>query len=342
MWPLATTARAIRCRTGCAHVDFPASSPYVLACGGTTLHLSSTGLTGETVWNNGGLASVLGAGGASGGGISERNAVPSWQQGIVPASANPGHARGRGVPDVAGNSDETTGYVIQADGQSMPGVGGTSAVSPLWAGLIARINQHLGKPVGFINPLLYSQFGKTAAFHDVTSGNNDPTGGQLGGYNAGRGWDACTGWGSPDGTRLLNALDPSHPIPVSPTSEPLNPSVGALLGNTGLLIGIAAVIVIAAIIFFSSTTASCDAHREHVEDGDFGREGRNIGSPATIAGWAEQSHGRTAPKRFGHQRGVSGCLAHSRHQPGDASLPSRFNVSIILQRYLSGDGMSCG
>jgi kumamolisin len=237
-------------KDGRVHVDFPAGSPYVLACGGTTLQLSSTGLTGETVWNNGVIASTLGAGGATGGGISERNPLPSWQRGIVPPSANPGHAVGRGVPDVAGNADETTGYVIQSDGQSLPGVGGTSAVSPLWAALIARINQHLGKPVGFINPLLYSQLGKTNAFRDVTSGSNDPTGGQLGGYNSGPGWDACTGWGGPDGTRLTNALVPGKPIPVSPTNEPINPGIGGLLGNTGLLIGIAAVVVIAVVLFF--------------------------------------------------------------------------------------------
>ena len=182
---------------GKVHVDFPAASPYVLACGGTSLQFSGTGqfdVTGETVWNNGNRQS---GGGATGGGISELNALPSWQQGIVPPSANPSHTVGRGVPDVAGNADEQSGYTILVDGQTLNGVGGTSAVSPLWAALIARINQQLGKPVGYITPLLYSQLGRAGGFHDVTTGNNDPTGGSLGGYSANAGWDACTGWGSP-------------------------------------------------------------------------------------------------------------------------------------------------
>jgi kumamolisin len=188
---------------GRAHVDFPAASPYVLGCGGTSLQLSGTSITGETVWNNGERAQ---AGGATGGGISELNALPNWQQGIVPPSINPSHHMGRGVPDVAGNADERSGYTILVDGQVITGVGGTSAVSPLWAALVARINQQVGKPVGFFNPLLYGQLGRSGVFHDVTTGNNDPTGGSIGGYSAGPGWDACTGWGSPDGTKLLNAL----------------------------------------------------------------------------------------------------------------------------------------
>jgi kumamolisin len=77
-------------------------------------------------------------------------------------------------------------------------IGGTSAVAPLWAALIARLNQELGKPVGYVNPLLYAA-GTASAFHDVTSGGN-------GGYDAGPGWDPCTGLGTPDGTALLQAL----------------------------------------------------------------------------------------------------------------------------------------
>jgi subtilase family serine protease len=86
-----------------------------------------------------------------------------------------------------------------------PGVGGTSAVAPLWAGLIARVNQEMGKPVGFINPLLYKG-SVGSALRDITVGTNDPTGGTIGAYAAQQGWDACTGWGSPDGARLLSAL----------------------------------------------------------------------------------------------------------------------------------------
>jgi kumamolisin len=117
---------------------------------------------------------------------------------------NPTQRTGRGVPDVAGNADGRTGYTILVDGQVVPGVGGTSAVSPLWAGLIARVNQHMGKPVGFINPLLYKG-NVGAALRDITIGTNDTTG-VIGAYAAQPGWDACTGWGSPDGARLLEAL----------------------------------------------------------------------------------------------------------------------------------------
>ena len=124
----------------------------------------------------------------------------------MPPSANPSHTAGRGVPDVAGNADEQSGYTILVDGQTLNGVGGTSAVSPLWAALIARINQQLGKPVGYIKPLLYSQLGPAGVLRDITTGNNDPTGGSLGGYSAKAGWDACTGWGSPDGGKLFSAL----------------------------------------------------------------------------------------------------------------------------------------
>jgi hypothetical protein len=134
------------------------------------------------------------------------------------------------------------------------GVGGTSAVSPLWAALIARINQQLGKPVGFLNPILYSQIGPAGVLRDITTGNNDPTNGQLGGYSAKAGWDACTGWGSPDGTKLFNALTGSttsgtgttgntdDPTPVSAT-----PGGNVLLGTVVVLI-ILVVLAIAAVV----------------------------------------------------------------------------------------------
>jgi kumamolisin len=182
---------------GLNHVDFPASSPNVLACGGTKLVASNGTITSETVWNE--LASNEGA---TGGGISDVFPLPSWQSGVgVPPSANPNHNVGRGVPDVAGDADPTTGYVTLVDGQS--GItGGTSAVAPLWAGLIALINQSLGKPAGFINALLYQNQGKTADFNDITSGNN-------GAYSAGPGWDACTGLGSPIGAQVAIVLGAS-------------------------------------------------------------------------------------------------------------------------------------
>ena len=176
------------------HVDFPASSPNVLACGGTTLVASGNSITSETTWNE--LANHEGA---TGGGISDVFPLPTWQNGAgVPPSANPNHNVGRGVPDVSGDADPTTGYVTLVDGQSGV-IGGTSAVAPLWAGLIALINESIGKPAGLINPLLYQTASTADDFNDVTTGNN-------GAYSAGPGWDACTGLGSPIGAQVAIAL----------------------------------------------------------------------------------------------------------------------------------------
>ena len=104
---------------------------------------------------------------------------------------------GRGVPDVAGNADPATGYSILVDGQQQT-VGGTSAVAPLWAGLILLLNASLGKPVGFLQPQIYVA-SASGGFHDITQGNNPA-------YSAGPGWDACSGNGSPNGGGLLKAL----------------------------------------------------------------------------------------------------------------------------------------
>jgi kumamolisin len=122
-------------------------------------------------------------------------------------SVNPGRGRGRGVPDVSGNADENTGYQVRVDGVDTV-FGGTSAVAPLWAGLIALMNEKLGTAVGYWNPLLYRSVGNGGALRDVITGNNDMTG-MLGAYDAGNGWDACTGFGSPDGDALLAALQGS-------------------------------------------------------------------------------------------------------------------------------------
>jgi kumamolisin len=181
---------------GLAHVDFPASSPYALGCGGTKLTAAKNQIRSEVVWNQ--------SGSGGGGGISDMNPLPGWQTGIVPNSVNPNHQSGRGVPDVCGDADPSTGYQIFYGGQANV-VGGTSAVAPLWAGLLTRINQKLGTPVGYFNPLLYNKLGESSAFHDIIKGNNDTTG-HVGGYSAGKGWDACTGWGSPDGAKLLIAF----------------------------------------------------------------------------------------------------------------------------------------
>lgn len=184
---------------GKAHVDFPASSPYVLSCGGTRLTASDTTISQEVVWNEGN------SGGATGGGVSDVFILPDWQSGAnVPASVNSNKHVGRGVPDVSGDADPNTGYRVRVDGQDTT-IGGTSAVAPLWAGLIALLNQKLGHPVGYLNPLLYKQLAATGVCRDITKGNNDITG-NIGGYSAGQGWDACTGWGSPDGKKLLQEL----------------------------------------------------------------------------------------------------------------------------------------
>jgi kumamolisin len=176
---------------GQAHVDFPSSSPNVLACGGTTLRSSNGTVHSETVWNDGD------GNGASGGGVSEVFPLPGYQQSAnVPVSVNSGFA-GRGVPDVAGDADPDTGYQVVVDGQSLV-FGGTSAVAPLWAGLIALLNQQLGKSVQSLNTSLYGPLAGSAC-NDIVSGNN-------GAYSAGPGWDACTGWGSPKGTALLSGL----------------------------------------------------------------------------------------------------------------------------------------
>ena len=185
------------------HCDFPASSPHALACGGTKLigNTSSFAITSEVVWNE--TASNEGAGG---GGVSDVFPLPSWQANAgVPTSAG-GGGTGRGVPDVAGNADPVTGYQVVVDGQQEP-IGGTSAVAPLWAGLIARLAQATGKRFGLLQPMLYAGVAPGVAqpgFNDIVKGDN-------GAYKAGPGWDACTGLGSPNGAALLNILSGTTP-----------------------------------------------------------------------------------------------------------------------------------
>jgi kumamolisin len=172
------------------HVDLPACLPGVLGCGGTRLEVVDGKLT-ESVWNDtdAGL-------GATGGGVSRYMPLPVWQTAAaVPVIQEKGFA-GRGVPDVAANADPHTGYRVRIKGQDQV-IGGTSAVAPLWAALIARINQRLGRPVGFVNPLLYSD--GRGAFRDVIAGDNK-------GYFAGGDWDACTGLGTPMGETLARTL----------------------------------------------------------------------------------------------------------------------------------------
>jgi len=187
---------------GGAHVDFPASSPFALACGGTRLLATASAIDGEVVWHPG-------ANEGTGGGVSRFFALPDYQGSVtVPRAVNPDGPVMRGVPDVAGDAAQESGYQVLCDGLQfpdpahnppLPPIGGTSAVAPLWAGLIACLNQGLGKNLGLVQPLLYNLPTASGAFRDITEGNN-------GDYAAGPGWDACTGLGSPNGQALLNAL----------------------------------------------------------------------------------------------------------------------------------------
>jgi kumamolisin len=182
------------------HVDFPASSPWVLACGGTSLPTLSP--SSEVVWNDGT------DGGATGGGVSAQFTLPSYQS----KAGVPG-GKLRGVPDVAGNADPNTGWMIVVDGQNMV-IGGTSAVAPMWAAIAAVLSQALGKKLGLLNTALYTL--PAGVMHDIVSGNN-------GTYLAKAGYDCCTGLGTPNVTKLLAALQPA-PAPVPPAPVPPAPT----------------------------------------------------------------------------------------------------------------------
>jgi kumamolisin len=206
---------------GRAHVDFPASSPYVLAVGGTDLRVTQGGVT-ETTWKDGNgrrriSAQSTGTGGATGGGVSSHFPRPDFQKDITIKSVNPGTIAGRVVPDVAAHAESdgrTRGYFWVLDGQGSPN-GGTSAAAPLWAALLARINAALekekgpGKRAGYLTPVLYQPGadGKpvgASACKNIVTGNNISA--AAGGYHAGPGYNAVTGWGSPLGSKLLDAL----------------------------------------------------------------------------------------------------------------------------------------
>ncbi len=173
---------------GKPHVDYPAANPYVLGCGGTLIRTSGDALAAETVWKSNG--------GGTGGGVSDLFARPRYQASArvpKPAAAS----GGRGVPDVAGDADPDSGYRIVTGGATGI-VGGTSAVAPLWAAIVAGLNAGRDRPLGFVHAMLYAH---ASAFRDITSGDNKS--GAIG-YAAGAGWDACTGLGSP--TAALRAL----------------------------------------------------------------------------------------------------------------------------------------
>jgi kumamolisin len=163
------------------HVDYPASSPQVLGCGGTTLRAAGNLIHSESTWNDGSR------GGSTGGGYSGHFERPAWQSSIP--------NKLRGVPDIAGNADPYTGYVVIVDGQAQV-IGGTSAVAPLMSALVALIAKKKGKPLGSLNALLYQNIN---SFRDILLGNN-------GAFAAGAGWDATTGLGVPLGSALASIL----------------------------------------------------------------------------------------------------------------------------------------
>lgn len=202
------------------HVDAPANCPWVVAVGGTHLDLGAGDTraqeTGWTDTNNNG---------ASGGGISQVFMVPPYQSGLH-LPLKPGMRAGRGVPDVAANADPDSGYAIVFQGQIGP-VGGTSVAAPVWAALLARITQGRflrGLPaLGYLHPSLYTASAEKA-LHDILVGNNNYFG--VEGYQCGPGWDAVTGWGTPDGQALYAYLVGVPPYqnasapPPSPATTP--------------------------------------------------------------------------------------------------------------------------
>jgi kumamolisin len=176
---------------GKAHVWFPASSPYVLGCGGTSVTLTGTAIANETVWKQDPIG--------TGGGISELYPVPDFQLAMaIPPSFNDGRM-GRGVPDVAALAAGSPGYRIVVGGAEMA-KDGTSAATPLWAALLTMANAARDVPLGLVSPQLYRT---PALLRAITSGDNRQ--GNIG-YAAGPGWNACTGLGVPRGAELIAAL----------------------------------------------------------------------------------------------------------------------------------------
>jgi kumamolisin len=194
---------------GHCRVTFPASSPFVLACGGTRFSSGNV----EVVWNVRNTS-------ASGGGISDRIPRPVWQPELsdvlalpFPSRRNPGFD-GRQLPDVSGLASHS--YSVHTGGVYRNHTAGTSAVAPLWSALIARLNQRLRErrlpPVGHFHPRLYGERCIQQSFRPIRAGHNDPFG--RNGYQAGAGWNCCAGWGSPDGIKLLEALCPGTKRPL--------------------------------------------------------------------------------------------------------------------------------
>jgi kumamolisin len=195
---------------GLAHADFPASSEYVLAVGGTTIPVKG-GNGPDVVWFEGdGLRSS--GHGSTGGAVSAVIPRPTWQSGINIQSVNPGAIAGRIIPDISANADwDASPYLLVVDNGQQPN-GGTSAATPLIASLLTLINASRGASarVGYVTPVLYQAVGGGAqtvgssGCTDIVSGNNVTA--QAGGYYASPGYDAVSGWGTPNGVNLTTAL----------------------------------------------------------------------------------------------------------------------------------------
>jgi hypothetical protein len=183
---------------GKPHVLYPASDPYVTACGGTSISNVSGSSFTEHTWNDNDNDWI------TGGGISDIFGLPAWQAWAnVPGSAGDGH-RGRGIPDIGGNADGASGYDLIINGNHTGAVGGTSATAPLYAGLVALLNAGLSEPLGYLNPNLYA-FAGPYVYRDIADNISNARGGAPG-YQAVPGWDACTGLGSVNGVAMENAL----------------------------------------------------------------------------------------------------------------------------------------
>ena len=206
-------------------VDDPASQPDVTGVGGTSLTGAAPGAPAEVVWNSGGGA---------GGGGSSQSAAPAWQQ--VSGARNGdtaytcgtrGNQQCREVPDVSADADPQNGGAVYFEGQ-WGRYGGTSMAAPLWAAMIADIDQGCTTPAGFLNSRLYAP-GATAGFNDVTGGGNNLFGNPQ--YAAGNGYDLASGWGSPKALALLGLLTAGCPSVTG-----VGPSTGPVVGGTTLTI----------------------------------------------------------------------------------------------------------
>jgi subtilase family serine protease len=195
-------------------IDFPGDSPYLTQVGGTTLTTSgpATPWVSETVWNRGN-------GIGSGGGISTQYPIPAWQTNVS-MTASLGSTTRRNIPDVAMTAEN---IYVRANGQNY-NVGGTSCAAPLWAGFAALVNQQAAashqSPIGFVNPAIYAiglGSGYASAFHDTTTGNNESSGSPTR-FSAVSGYDLCTGWGTPNGQKLINALANPEALQIKPAT----------------------------------------------------------------------------------------------------------------------------